>query len=366
MRVSPLKDTLQALGASFEQRYGVEVTSRIHGSEQEYNFIREKAGLTDFSHVQKFRVPEETGLDFLDSLLAGNVARIRFGRVLHTFLSDESGMLLADCYVANNDDEFIVICESIADDKVIRSMFTRDESAGVTDITESHVVFSVDGYKSWSVMKDMFGTDVLGLPYLSIETYDFEGTDIKLIRAGKTSEFGYQLLAPVSVAEKLFAALNSGLKSIDGGVCSVGIHSDMRLEGRFFNIYAEGAKVKDPLVLGLQYMIDFDKENFNGRDAIVKRRTDGLRKKIIGIKAAKGIELVSGMSIYNGDKEVAQVQAVCFSYLLDASLGLALFDIDVAYAGLTFNLKSAGGSVVETISMPPIMPKSLSVKLDEI
>ncbi len=58
---------------------------------------------------RNLEVPEETGLDFLDSLLAGNVARIRFGRVLHTFLSDENGMLLADCYVANNDDEFIVI-----------------------------------------------------------------------------------------------------------------------------------------------------------------------------------------------------------------------------------------------------------------
>jgi hypothetical protein len=45
---------------------------------------------------------------------------------------------------------------------------------------------------------------------------------------------------------------------------------------------------------------------------------------------------------------------------------LALLDIDVAFAGLTFNLKSPGGPVVNTISMPPIMPKSLSVKLDEI
>jgi len=366
MRISPLKDTLKSLGASFEERYGVEVVSRIYDKEKEYHFVRDTAGITDFSHVQKFRVPEETGLDFLDTLLAGNVARIRFGRVLHTFLSDEAGMILADCYVANNDEEFIVLCESITDDAKVREIFTKDASAGVTDITDDHVVIGVDGFKAWSVIKDLFGADILGLPYLSIETYGFDGTDVKLFRAGKTSEFGYQLLAPVSIAEKLFAALCDGAKKVDGGVCSVSIHSDLRLEGRFFNIFGEGAKVKDPLVLGLQYMIDFDKESFCGRDAILARRDAGLKNKIIGISAEKGIDLETGMSIYNGDKEVGKVQSVCFSYTLDATLGLALLDIDVAYSGLSFNLKSAGGPVVNTISMPPIIPKSLSVKLDEI
>lgn len=366
MRSSPLKDTLKSLGASFTECYGVEVVSAVNPLDKEYQYIRDTAGLTDFSHVQKFRVPEESGLDFLDNLLAGNVARIRFGRILHTFLSDDAGNLLADCYVANNDDEFIVLCESIADDKLIRDMFTKDKSANVTDITDSHVVIGVDGFKSWSVIRDLFGADILGLPYLSIETYDFEGTGIKMFRAGKTSEFGYQLLAPKEIAEQLFAVLLDGVKKVEGGVCSVTIHNDLRLEGRFFNIYSEGARAKDPLILGLQYMIDFDKEKFNGSDAIFKRRADGLTKKIIGIRVEKSVELAPGMSIYNSDKKVGEVQASCFSYVLDAKIGLALFDIDVAYSGLEFSLNSAGGPELVTISMPPIMPKSLSVKLDEL
>lgn len=366
MRSSPLKDTLKTLGASFAERYGVEVVSSVNSPDREYHCIRDAAGLTDFSHVQKFSVPEESGLDFLDNLLAGNVARIRFGRILHTFLSDDAGNLLADCYVANNDEEFIVLCESIADDKLIREIFTKDESANVTDITDSHVVIGVDGFKSWSVIRDLLGADILGLPYLSIETYDFEGTEIKLFRAGKTSEFGYQLLAPKEIAEKLFAVLLDGVRKVDGGLCSVTIHSDLRLEGRFFNIYSEGLRVKDPLVLGLQYMIDFDKEKFTGSDAIFKRRADGLTKKIIGVRVEKSVDLTPGMSIYNGEKKAGEVQASCISHILDAKLGLALFDIDVAYSGLTFSLNSAGGPELKTISMPPIMPKSLSVKLDEI
>jgi aminomethyltransferase len=338
----------------------------MHDSATEYNFVRNAAGLSDFSYVQKFRVPEETGLDFLDSLLAGNVARIRFGRVLHTFLSDENGMLLADCYVANNDDEFIVLCESIGDDARIRSIFTSDPSAGVVDITDSHVVLSIDGYKAWAAVKEIFGADILGLPYLSIETYPFEGTDVQLFRAGKTSEFGYQVVAPVNIASRLFDALNTAVKAQGGGVCSVSIHNDLRLEGRFFNIFSEGQSVGDPLALGLQWMIDLDKENYCGREVILKRRSEGLTKKIIGVNVEKGIELSAGMPVFDGERKVASVQNVCFSYTLDSTLGLALFETDVAFAGLTFNLKSADGPQIKTISMPPIMPKSLSVKLDEI
>jgi len=38
----------------------------------------------------------------------------------------------------------------------------------------------------------------------------------------------------------------------------------------------------------------------------------------------------------------------------------------LAYSGLSFRLGTADGPAVKTISMPPIMPKSLTVKLDEM
>jgi hypothetical protein len=47
-------------------------------------------------------------------------------------------------------------------------------------------------------------------------------------------------------------------------------------------------------------------------------------------------------------------------------VGLALFPREIAYSGLEFRLGTAQGETVRTISMPPIMPKSLTVKLDEL
>lgn len=368
MRHLPLKDMLQSLGASFSERDGVEVVSRFSDKKTEYEYIRSTAGVTDFSYMQIYRIPEEKAIDFLDVLLAGNVAKTRFGRVLHTFMADEKGELVSDCYVANNDEEFLLLCESIDDDASINAIIDKagGSEAEVTELTGSVVAVGIDGYKAWEVAKQLFGTDILGLPYLSIETYPFEGTDIRLIRAGKTSEFGYSLIAPLEVAEKLFSAIKDTAEKLGGGLCGTDIHNDLRLEGRFFNIFAEGRRVKDPLTLGLQWMIDFDKDGFHGSSPILARRNEGLKKKITGVRGGPGVQFEPGESIFSETGDVGTVVTSCYSFVLDRHIGLALFPVEIAYAGLAFTLDKAAGRPLETISMPPIMPKSLNVKLDEM
>ena len=369
MRPLLLHDQWMDAHAKMAERFGAEIVSVISDPKKEYGYIRDAVGVTDFSHMQKFRVPEEKGLDFLDNLLAGNVAKVRFGRVLHSFLADDDGAILADCFMANNDEELVLLCESIATDAALKTVLNGHgaQEAGLEDLSENHIVLGIDGYKAWAIVKDIFGTDIVGLPYLSIERFSFDGQDIRLFRAGKTSEFGYLLMAPAACAESLFSKCKELAEKYDGGLCGLSIHNDLRLEGRFFNIFAEGHTVHDPLALGLQWMIDFDKEKFLGREAILKRRADGPTQKIIGISLEPGAgELKPGTPIFNGSEKVSEVTASCFSYVLNKSIGLALFPVAIAYSGLSFNLGAPNGPVVKTISMPPIMPKSLSVKLDEM
>jgi len=369
MRTSPFHKKFAAHNAVFSERFQTEIVSRVSDPKTEYETVRCAAGITDFSFMQRFRFPEEKGLDFLDSLCAGNVAKLRYGRVLHTFLADENGMIVADCYIANNDEEFILLCESIADDDVVKQLLLSRGAAeaGMVDLSQSHALLGIDGFKAWAVAKELFGADVLGLPYLSIERYEFSGAGVSLFRSGKTSEFGYLLLLEADKSDLVFDACLASAQKNNGGLCGIDIHADLRLEGRFFNVFAEGASVRDPLSLGLQWMIDFNKEQFIGRDAIFARREHGLEKKIIGISAGPDASgFTKGAKIVNGSDDVATIVATCFSYTLNKFIGLALFSIDFAYAGLSFRCGDANGPVVSTISMPPIMPKSLTVKLDDM
>jgi aminomethyltransferase len=365
MRATPLHELLASRGAVFGERAGAEIVLRYGDPAGEYRAVREAAGLTDMSSLTRFSVPEE-GLDLLERYAAGAVSSIRFGRVLHTFAADDGGLLEADLYLANDDTRLLVLGESLADDRATAAVLDGlgGAGAGLTDLAASTAVIGIDGCQAFAVARSLFGADVLGLPYLSIETYPLLGEEIRLIRAGKTSEFGYLLLVPANRAADCWLEIERA--GAAHGIRPVGAeaHAALRLDGRFFNIHAEGAAVRDPLPLGLQWMIDFEGEDFRGRKALLARREAGLQRKIIGVMPedpAAGLE--PGDPILLEGETVAEVVCAADSGTLGHRIGLALFDIAWAYSGLTYAARGRGA--IRTISMPPFMPRSLTVKLDE-
>jgi len=366
MRTSPLRELLASRGAVFAERAGAEIAVRFGEIDDEYRAVRDAVGISDFSFATRHRVPE-AGLDALEKYATGSVAGIRFGRVLHTMAADDDGFVESDLYVANDDENFFVIGESLIDDAATRSALERAGAfeAGAEDVTGSTALIGVDGLLSYAVMKQLFGPDVLGLPYLSIETYDLDGASVKLVRAGKTSEFGYLLLVPADGAAGVWKRIEEAGAS--HGIRPVGAaaHSMLRLDGRFFNVHEEGKRVRDPLALGLQWMIDLGGESCRGLDAIRTRREKGPGKKIIGVVPADAEgALAVGDAVLAGSEPVAEVVTAAYSPTLGRRVGLALFDAAYAYAGLSFVGADGGG--IRTVSMPPITPKSLAVKLDEM
>lgn len=366
MRTSPIRELLAERGAQFVERAGVEVVSRFTDPVEEYKAVREAVAITDFSFCTRHRVPEE-GLDALELYAAGSVANIRFGRVLHTAALDDDGLLESDLYVANDDENLLLFGESLVPDGDTAAALEQvgGAAAGVADISSETALFGVDGFKAWAAVKELFGPDVLGLPYLSIENYEVDGVEIKLVRGGKTSEFGYLLLVPAAEAAAIWQRVEDAGKP--HGLMPIGVeaHSMLRLDGRFFNIHEEGAKVRDPLPLGLQWMVDLEGDDFRGRGPLLERRAAGYDKKIIGVlpgDAAGG--LAAGDAIQHQGEQVAEVVTACDSPTLGRRVGLALFDLPYAYSGLEF--EGDDGRSIRTISLPPFTPKSLTVKLDEM
>ena len=367
MRQSPLRDVLAARRATFGEQAGAEVARSFGSFEQEYSAVREAVGLTDFSFASRFRVPE-SGLDALERYAAGSVANIRFGRVLHTLAADEEGFVEADLYIANDDEHFLLIGEGLVGNEATQDALRKlgGADAAIEDLSNKTALIGIDGYKAWAVAKELFGADVLGLPYLSLETYQLDGLEIKLMRSGKTSEFGYLLLVPSADARGVWERIERS--GAPFGLKCVGFdaHSALRLDGRFFNIHAEGRAVRDPLALGLQWMIDFGGEDFCGKGSILARRSAGLKKKIIGVIPAAGsaADLKPGTRLRHNGADVARMVTSALSPVLQQRIGLALFDVEYAYSGLEF--EDERGDLVHTVSMPPFTPKSLTVKLDEI
>lgn len=366
MRRSPLHDRLERAGAAFTDRDDARVCASLAPRETEYRAVRERAGLADFSHLLKYRGRVDDALYPLDETLTGNVANLRFGRVLHTLLTGDDGRILADVYVACDDEDLFVLAEPCAPTGEVDALLRRPDG-GLVDVTGDLAVLSLDGPAAWGAPRDLFGRDVLGMPYLSVEPHELDGP-LRVIRAGKTAEFGYLVLVDAARAAATWdRLLEAGARH---GLAPVGldVHDDLRLDGRFFNVHREGRAVGDPLELGLQWMIDFAKDGFAGRDAIRARREAGVAFKTVGIALGEDLDgMDAGDPVLLDGDVVGHVVTAGWSFTLGRRIGLARLARDVAYAGLDLAVRHAGRDQdAVSLSMPPFVPKSLTVRLDEV
>jgi aminomethyltransferase len=367
MRRSPVRDLLAAHGAVFSDRDGAEIAASFGDRAAEYNAVRNGIGLTDLSNFLIYRGLVDDALYPLDESLSGNVASIRFGRVQHTLLLDEAGLILADVYVVCGEEDLLVLCEPCAPADEIDRRLIRPDSA-LRNITDSTALFGLDGPRSWFVPRELFGRDTLGMPYLSVEDHRLGDVPVQLIRAGKTAEFGYLVMVPAEAGAATWERLKTAGTPQGLLPCGLDVHDDLKLDGRFFNVNREGRRVRDPLVLGLQWMIDFQKDVFIGREAVLARREAGPAVKIVGIALGDGLVGLSIDDVVTLDGVPAgSIVTHGWSGALGREMGLALMNVDVAFSGLDVVVDGAKGPLnAETISLPPFVPRSLTVKLDEI
>jgi Aminomethyltransferase folate-binding domain len=138
-------------------------------------------------------------------------------------------------------------------------------------------------------MVDVFGDDVLEVPYYFLRRYELNGMQVLVSRTGYTSELGYEIyvLEASRDAERLWdAVLEAGgahelaiigpchIRRIEGGMLAYG--ADMTLEN---NPYEVG--------MGYDWMVDLEqKAEFIGKQALARIKQEGPRRKLAGVEIA--------------------------------------------------------------------------------
>ena len=222
MRELALKKFWEERDAKFGELGGAQCVESFADAESEYKAIRNSAGLCDFSFMRIVEFPESDGIDYLDTALAANILKLRYGRIIDTFLCDENGKITAEVFVANIDDKVFAFTESLTDRAEILG-----KGGNAKDATKDYAIFSVDGPKAWEVARDIFGSDIFNLPYLAIEKYDFEGDCAYLMRNGKTGEFGYSFVVPSAKADAMAQKLCQAVENAGGSLpacCKTAAH----------------------------------------------------------------------------------------------------------------------------------------------
>ena len=187
-------------------------------------------------------------------------------------------------------------------------------------------------------------------------------TDILVSRTGYTGEDGFELyLAADKVAELwdklLEAGKEDGLKP-----CGLGARDTLRLEARL-NLYGqELSKDINPLEAGIGFAVKLTKEaDFIGKEALVKQKEEGLKRKVVGIVlTGRGIPR-TGYKVFSADnEEIGFVTSGTQSPTLKKSIGLAIVSTEHAKIDTELKVEIRNKLVDAVIVKPPFYKKRIS------
>ncbi len=336
-------------GAKLGTLGAAECAETVAGLERETEALRNSLVLWDMSFAKKFAFDEADGAEFLDEKLAGNVLKLRYGKAMETFLPDENGLVRAAATLADIDDKIFAFVETDFPQEVCDAFAQNGANLDAT-----HTLLSVDGPDAWKAVKKLFGADIFNMSFMSAEKYDFRGSGAVVVRAGKTGEFGYQILVENDAAPQLFDDLKNAVSELGGALAGTRSVLAARAKSNFFNIFAEGRKTANPFELGLQWQMDMHKDGFAEKFSAARAAK---KRKLVAVKA-DAPKVSDG--IFNGAQQVGEIAAVNET---DPAFALALIDFDIAYAGLVFD-NSDGQPAFATVSRPAILAQSLVRGMD--
>ena len=320
--------------------------------------IRRSVALSRMNHVVCLRLTGRDGFQTLDRLLPAELF-VREGKMLHTLVLDEHARPRADVYICCDGEDFFLLAEGLPGEELRRLVLDHRPPGGdltVELLDPSHRIFSLGGPYAWETLAVLAGPEVIGMPFLTFAHLD----ELICFRAGKTGEYGYDLLVPAEQSEAIWSRLLEAGRRFDLEIADRELLDLCALENWFFNIRREGRADVTPIELQLQWRVCHRKE-YLGSAALAERRRAGPSSRLVCL--ISGAPLAAGDALVYEDRSVGTLVNAGFSSARGDHVALALVDTAWAYSGidcLAVHRKNASVPV-RTVSPPVLNNRSLYV-----
>lgn len=284
---SPLHDEHLRLGARMERAGGWWRPWTYGRKDDEYRSVRECVSLGDVSSLGKTLVAGPDALAFLERIVPSRVETVRPGRCRYVVLLDERGYVFDDgilCREATQDggDRFFLTSTSGGADFL--ELWLRDwaEALGfdVRILNQAGSLAAINVTGPWAArLLARAGAEDLP-PFGAQARLRIAGIDCRVLRLSFTGELSYELHHAVADSVDLWRRLLAV-----GGELSVRPHGlktllQLRLAKGHFIVGHDTDFDSTPRRLGCEWAVDLSKEDFVGKQAILRTNRQPLDRRL--------------------------------------------------------------------------------------
>ncbi|MBL7686345.1 MAG: glycine cleavage system aminomethyltransferase GcvT [Deltaproteobacteria bacterium] len=352
---TPLFEEHQKLKAKMVPFGGWEMPVSYSGVLKEHQAVRMKAGLFDVSHMGEILIEGPQALDFLQYITSNDLNRIVDGQCQYNLLMNPQGGVVDDIIIHRLSDQRFFLCVNASNtekDFNYINALQNDFQVTVRNQSAQYAQLALQGPLAQKILKPFIDFDLS-----TLKTFYFQETKLKQIpvliaRTGYTGEDGFEIYLPPEAAASVWNDLLHEGNPLGLLPCGLGCRDTLRLEMAYPLYGHELSDSITPLEAKLAWVVRLEKENFLGKEILVRQKQEGLSKKRIGfVMLEPGIAREKYL-IFSGGKGIGEVCSGTYSPSLDKSIGCGYVPESFSKIGTKIDIEIRGkmkkAAVVET------------------
>ena len=342
-----LYDKHVELGALMSPFGGFEMPIQYAGIAVEHQAVRGKVGLFDVSHMGEVTVRGKDAERYVQHIFTNDIAGAPVGKIYYGMMCYENGGTVDDLlvYKMGENDFFLVInAANIDKDWAWMQQHAIGFDIDLQNRSEFYGQIAVQGPESEQVMESVLGIPCSELTFYTVKTVG----DVIVSRTGYTGEDGFEVYAtPEYIRECWDKLIAAGVQP-----CGLGCRDTLRFEAGLPLYGDELTEDISPVMAGLSMFVKLDKD-FIGRDALLKQKTEGVAKKLVGIELADKAIPRHGYTVLKDGQAIGEVTTGYHTLSTDKSVCMALVDSQYASLGTEVEIqirkKTFTGKVVKKL-----------------
>lgn len=316
-----------ALGALMSPFGGFDMPIQYSNIVDEHNAVRQACGVFDVSHMGEVLVTGPESEKFVNYIFTNDIAGAPDGKIFYGMMCHPTGGVVDDLlvYKMESNRYFLVINASNIDKDVAWIMeHAKAFDVVVENQSEKYGEVAVQGPDTEEIVERVLGIACSDLAFYTCKEVEVAGETIIISRTGYTGEDGFEIYGSHAFTNEVWDKL---LASGEVKPCGLGCRDTLRFE---VGLPLYGDELTDeitPLEAGLGMFAKLDKD-FIGRDALVAQKTEGLKRKIVGIELKDKAIPRHGYEVEADGKVVGVVTTGYNSISTGKSVCMAMLDIE--------------------------------------
>lgn len=346
-----LYDKHVALGALISPFGGFDMPIHYTSIIDEHNAVRQHCGVFDVSHMGEVRIQGPDAGRYVNHLFTNDIEGMPDGGILYGMMCYDDGGTVDDLLVYRmGENDFFLVINAANIDKDVAWMQQHAEGYDIIfdHCSDRYAQIAVQGPESESVMEQILDIRCSELLFYTSKTIDTGSETIIVSRTGYTGEDGFEVYASADCIRHMWDLL---MESGKCKPCGLGCRDTLRFEVGLPLYGDELSADISPIMAGLGMFVKTDKAEFIGRDALLRQKTEGVSRRIVGILLDDKAIPRHGYAVLHDGQQVGEVTTGYRSISTGQSVCMALVDTSVAALGtplaIQIRKKTFAGHVVK-------------------